>query len=112
MFFVHPGTDETFCQAVQEALASGVPVVAPASGGPVDLVEHGRNGWLWPTEDPGLLRGVVAALLANPDRRRTMGQYARRSVAHRSWAAVGDQLLDLYEELAGAGPAHETRWAA
>jgi len=112
--FVHPGTDETFCQAVQEALASGVPVVAPASGGPVDLVEHGRNGWLWPTEDPRLLRGAVATLLADPDRRRTMGQAARRSVTHRSWAAVGDQLLAVYEEVTGAGPApsHQRRWAA
>ena len=112
--FVHPGTDETFCQAAQEALASGVPVVGPASGGPVDLVEHGRNGWLWPTEDPAVLRGAVATLLADPDRRRAMGRAARRSVAHRSWAIVGDQLLAVYEEVAGAGPApaHQRRWAA
>jgi phosphatidylinositol alpha 1,6-mannosyltransferase len=110
--FVHTGTDETFCQAVQEALASGVPVVAPAAGGPVDLVEHGRNGWLLPAEDPSLLRGAVAALLADPTRRQAMGRAARSGVEHRSWAAVNRQLLDVYGEVIDGPRRRRPRWAA
>jgi phosphatidylinositol alpha 1,6-mannosyltransferase len=107
--FVHTGTDETFCQAVQEALAAGVPVVAPAAGGPVDLVEHGRNGWLWPTEDPGLLRGAVASLVADPVARSAMGAAARAGVSHRSWAAVGEELLDVYADVVGGEPPRRRR---
>jgi phosphatidylinositol alpha 1,6-mannosyltransferase len=100
--FVHPGTDETFCQAVQEALASGVPVVAPAAGGPVDLVEHGRNGYLWPVGEPSLLRGAVRALVDDPGRRSAMGRAARAGVTHRSWSAVGDLLLGHYDTVTGS----------
>ena len=99
--FVHPGEAETFCQAVQEALASGVPVVAPAAGGPMDLVRHGVNGWLFPSGRPDLLRGAVAELTSDPDRRVAMGRAARASVEGRTWSQLGDELLGHYERLLG-----------
>ena len=101
--FVHTGADETFCQSIQEALASGVPVVAPASGGPVDLVRHGDNGWLFPVGKPALLRGAVEVLVADPALRRAMATRSRASVKHRTWEALGNELLDHYREVTGAG---------
>jgi phosphatidylinositol alpha 1,6-mannosyltransferase len=103
--FVHPGADETFCQAAQEALAAGVPVVATARGGPLDLVRHGENGWLWTDDDAGLLREQVAALAADPALRAAMARRARASVAGRTWQRLGDELLDHYRSvLPGAAP--------
>lgn len=94
--FVHPGLDETFCQAVQEALASGVPVVAPAAGGPLDLVTHGHNGYLWSPEQPEMLVGAVQQLALSPLLRHTMGNAARAGVERRTWPSVLDELLEHY----------------
>lgn len=99
--FVHTGSNETFCQAIQEALASGVPVVTSAAGGPLDLVRHADNGFLFSPTDPKLLRGAVAELVADPALRVAMGQRARASVANRSWPQLGEELVAHYRRLCG-----------
>jgi phosphatidylinositol alpha 1,6-mannosyltransferase len=99
--FVHPGEAETFCQAVQEALASAVPVVAPAAGGPLDLIRHGVNGWLFPARRPDLLRGAVAEVAADPTARAAMGRAARVSVEERTWPRLCDELLGHYGAVLG-----------
>jgi phosphatidylinositol alpha 1,6-mannosyltransferase len=99
--FVHPGSHETFCQAVQEAMAAGVPVVAPAAGGPLDLVQHGVTGWLYPAGEPAVLREAVAALAGDAAMRARMGAAARATVHDRSWGRLGDQLLGYYRQVAG-----------
>ena len=95
--FVHTGTEETFGQTLQEAFASGVPVVAPRSGGPIDLIEHGVNGFLFePADDTGL-RAYVAQLSADRTLRLRMGEAGRRSVIGRSWHSVCAELVAHYE---------------
>jgi phosphatidylinositol alpha 1,6-mannosyltransferase len=102
--FVHTGTSETFCQTVQEAQASGVPVVAPAAGGPLDLVQHGHTGLLFDPGAPGALRTAVAALLTDATRRRTFADAARTAVARRSWPSVVDELINQHYAAVIGGP--------
>ena len=97
--FVHTGTEETFGQTLQEAMASGVAVVAPAGGGPLDLVAPGLNGLLYPAEDDSALRAAVAALAGDPDQRRWMGTAARVGVERRTWQLLGDELIGHYRSV-------------
>ena len=97
--FVHSGEHETFCQAVQEAMASGVPVIAPGAGGPRDLVTPMHTGLLLPVaEFEARLPHAVDHLLAE---RARYSVAARRSVLSRTWPAVCDQLLGHYEAVLG-----------
>ena len=93
---VHTGEHETFCQSVQEALASGVPVVAPASGGPLDLVHSGLSGFLYEPGNPSDLANKVNVLVQDSAMRKQFSAAARESVEHRSWHAVCEQLMDFY----------------
>lgn len=102
--FVHTGEAETFCQTVQEAQASGVAVVAPAAGGPLDLVDPGRTGCLYDVADPAALRATIAGLVADPVGRVRMARAGRRAVADRSWAGVVDELVGHYDAVLGAAP--------
>ena len=96
--FVHTGKHETFCQSIQESLASGVPVIAPQSGGPLDLVQHGRTGFLLDTSNAS---DLIAAfeLLSDAHTRLLMGITARESVTHRTWEKVNSELINHYREL-------------
>lgn len=104
--FVHPGLHETFCQAVQEALSSGVPVIAGGSGGPLDLVADGVNGLLVDPAPEGLgarFRGAVARLVHEPALRERLAEAARPSVRHRTWYAVLDELEQHYSAVLRRG---------
>jgi phosphatidylinositol alpha 1,6-mannosyltransferase len=97
--FVHTGSTETFCQAAQEALASGVPVVAPDAGGLRDLVRPGENGLLFAPGDGCDLYGHLETLVGDRMARIRMGLAAYAGVRDRSWAAVNDSLLAHYQRL-------------
>jgi phosphatidylinositol alpha 1,6-mannosyltransferase len=96
--FVHPGESETFCQTIQEAMASGVPVVAVGRGGPLDLVDPSRTGWLYRPGDLEGLRDAVTDLTGDDAKRRAFGRAAHASVQGRTWPVLCEQLVGFYEK--------------
>lgn len=100
--FVHTGTHETFGQTLQEAAAMGLPVIAPAAGGPLDLVDHGRTGLLFDPSDAQDLLRCLRRLTVAPDawaQRALLGEAGRAAVAERGWPALVGHLLTRYADL-------------
>lgn len=111
--FVHSGPHETLGNTLQEAAASGLPVVAPAAGGPLDLVEDGVTGFLVTPGDPDALAAAASELAASWQLRTAQGHAARRGMLGRTWPALGDELIGHYEAVLGrAGVVGVARAAA
>ena len=99
--FVHFGTEETFGQTIQEAQASGVPVIAPDAGGPSQLIESGVNGILVDPNEPLGYRKALQSLLQSDGRREAIAETAINGVAGRSWASNNRKLIGYYLEAIG-----------
>lgn len=110
--FVHTGTEETFGQTLQEAHASGLPIVAPAAGGPIDLISTGIDGTLYDPAVEGALRRAVAPFIADAGMRARMGEAGRRKVLGRSWKSLCDELMGHYEATIAARHTHPAYSAA
>lgn len=95
--FVHPNPREPFGIAPLEAMAAGLPLVAPRSGGLLAYANE-ENAWLAPPE-PAAFAAAVRALIRNPAERQRRIEAARRTAASHSWAKATDLYLDLYAEL-------------
>jgi glycosyltransferase involved in cell wall biosynthesis len=100
--FVHPSREEGFSNAVLEAMAAGLPVVAFDVGGNAEAVVHGETGLLAPPWDAGRLAEAIAELLGDGDRRKAMGDAGRARAAERfSMDRMVAEMEALYESLAG-----------
>ncbi len=99
--FVHTGEHETFCQTIQEAMASRVAVVAPAAGGPIDLIDHGVDGMLFRAGSDAELGRYATELVSDDGTRRRLAEAGHRRVDGRTWETVGDQLLGHYDTVVG-----------
>lgn len=78
--FVLPSAGEGMSVAVLEAMATGLPVVTTTVGGNLDVIEHGKNGWLVPPGDVEALKQAVLTLAADAETRRRLGERARETI--------------------------------
>lgn len=101
--FLFPSRHEGMPNAVLEAMASGLPVIASRIAGNEELVVDGVNGLLVPAEDVDALREALRRLLVQEAMRKRMGEEARkRAETHYSWSSVARQYVQLLESAAGA----------
>lgn len=97
--FAHTGAEETFGQTLQEAMASGLPVVAPAAGGPLDIVNNGVSGLLYSHDSDEQFVSSIETIAADTELREAMGRAGVQAVTGRTWERLGDELLDHYYEV-------------
>ena len=97
--FVHTGEFETFCQAIQEAQASGVPTIGPRAGGPIDLIKEDVNGRLLDVDTFEEDLPEAAAWILDDTRLDELKANARASVADKTWDALCRQLVGYYDEV-------------
>lgn len=98
--FVLPSRSEGFSNAIVEAMAASLPVVATNVGGNAEAVQSGVSGIIVPTEDPEALADAISQLLADPARATAMGIAGKRRVAEKfTTAAMMEQTTATYRRL-------------
>lgn len=99
---ISTGEHETFCQVIQEAMAAGIPVIAPRAGGPIDLVIEGVTGFLY---EPGSTKSMLNRLRIlheNEKLRKQFGFQATQIVKGRTWEAICQELVGHYQDAISA----------
>lgn len=92
--FVFPSHTDTFGNVVQEAMASGVPSIVTASGGPKFLVTSGETGFV-AADDASFLR-LVAEMIQDRDLHARMCRLSREHALAISWDGVFEDVFQAY----------------
>jgi glycosyltransferase involved in cell wall biosynthesis len=101
---VNASDPEPFGIVLLEAMAAAVPVVAVNSGGPPDIVEHGRTGMLARSGDPTDLADAIEPLLASPQLREQVGEAGReRFMRDYTDEAVRKRFFTALQDIVAAG---------
>jgi glycosyltransferase involved in cell wall biosynthesis len=103
---VHASVAEQFGQALIEAMACGLPVIAVDRGGPSTIVDDPLTGWLVEPDDPVGLADAIVAAMTDPEDRALRGRRAQEEVVGRyGWAEIGDEVSALVREAVPVGDA-------
>ncbi|MFY0606648.1 MAG: glycosyltransferase family 1 protein [Cyclobacteriaceae bacterium] len=98
--FVFPSTTETFGNVVLEAMASGLPVVAAAEGGPVDIVQEGLTGALVEPQNESAFFQAIVKILDDESYRLKLSQAATEYAKSQNWENLCAELFNEYRSLA------------
>jgi glycosyltransferase involved in cell wall biosynthesis len=90
--FLHSSITETFGLVVLEAMASGLPVIARDEGGPSEIVEHDRSGYLVPPSDVSTFVSRIEELSSNTSLRFAMGKTAREISLQATWEKINNRV--------------------
>ena len=97
--FLFPSRHEGMPNAMLEAMACGLPVVASQIAGNEELVVDGKTGLLVPPESVDALSTAIKKLLPESALRYTMGQASRRRVEeYYSWTRVAEGYVNIFED--------------
>lgn len=95
-----PSHEEGFGMVVIEAMASGIPVVATRCGGPEEIIDDGRTGFLVPLDDTQALASRLELLCSDDSLNTAMGSRAREHAESRYSAAAAFQpFAQIYDYL-------------
>ncbi|MCX5761225.1 MAG: glycosyltransferase family 1 protein [Gemmatimonadetes bacterium] len=93
--FIFASTTDTFGNVLLEAMASGLPIIAPDAGATTE-VAHAGNAMLVPAHDPAALASAMQRLASDASLRQTMREQALECAASRDWGRVWDGLFAEY----------------
>jgi glycosyltransferase involved in cell wall biosynthesis len=79
-------------------MAAHKAVLATRSGGVIDMVQHGENGFLIEPDVSALADGM-RQMLKHPEETRKMGESAAQSIQRHTWAAVTDEFLSVFQRV-------------
>jgi glycosyltransferase involved in cell wall biosynthesis len=108
--FVTPSMSEAVGTYVLEAMASGLPVIAPRAGAPLAHVIDGENGFLFEPGEPREMVALARWLVADPAHTRRLGASARTYAETRSWAEVREGFSDNTSAALAGDQVHVDDW--
>ena len=98
--FVLPSQAEGISNTILEAMATGLPVIATAVGGNVELVKEGETGMLVPSSDPEAMAVALLTLISDKQKRQQQGENSHQSIVDNfSIQAMVNKYIDVYDSL-------------
>jgi glycosyltransferase involved in cell wall biosynthesis len=96
--FVFPSTTDTFGNVVLEALASGLPAIVTDMGGPSEILEHNRTGYIVPAGNLSAYKRTIKKVIEDPECLTRMSTAARHSAESRCYRSAAQALWHVYHQ--------------